>query len=296
MGVRHQDITPILFHRLGFSWFRQRLYCWRGFVAARFLAFHDVTPQERDAFESKLHFLRERTNVISLDDFFDRKFSLRQPNVVITFDDGYKGWSITAAPALRRMGLPATFFVTSGFVGLDSGREAEFIRNRLKTNCSTTGGLSEAELRRLAEQGFTIGGHTRSHANLSELRDESTVRRELAEDKQRLELITGKPVRHFAYPLGAYLNTSLRLPEILQLVGYRSASTVVPGFNTSKSNPYELRRDLTSAGLALSAFKARVLGNHDAAALLKGYSLSSSSRNAKTMDAAVARPGGHSVL
>ncbi len=36
--------------------------------------------------------------------------------LAITFDDGYRNNLDVAAPILRRMGLPATFFVTSGFV------------------------------------------------------------------------------------------------------------------------------------------------------------------------------------
>lgn len=41
--------------------------------------------------------------------------------VCITFDDGYRSVHDLALPILRKFGLPATVFVTSGFVGADAG-------------------------------------------------------------------------------------------------------------------------------------------------------------------------------
>jgi peptidoglycan/xylan/chitin deacetylase (PgdA/CDA1 family) len=269
VGIRRQDIAPILLHWLGFSYFRQRVYRWRGSTAARFIVFHDISPSETAAFEAKLRFLRDHTCVIAQDAFFNGKLCPGSPNVVITFDDGYKGWSTIAAPALKRLALPATFFVTSGLVGLNREREADFMRNRLKIGCSSTGGLTEVELRRLALDGFTIGSHTSTHANLAQVKEAAIVEQELKEDKQRLEQVVGKQVRHFAYPFGAHQNSSLNLSTILRRVGFCSACTLTAGFNTSRTNPFELRRDLTSADLALSAFKARVLGNQDPIAFLK---------------------------
>jgi peptidoglycan/xylan/chitin deacetylase (PgdA/CDA1 family) len=55
---------------------------------------------------------------VSLDDFFSGRLSAEKINVVITFDDGYKSWVTNVLPALKELELPATFFVSSGFVGL----------------------------------------------------------------------------------------------------------------------------------------------------------------------------------
>ena len=73
---------------------------------------------------------------------------------------------------------PATFFVSSGFIGLSKVEEEIFVRSRLKTDCQTTGGLTEDDVRRLAEEGFTIGGHTFTHVNLAEMSNRAEMLRE----------------------------------------------------------------------------------------------------------------------
>jgi peptidoglycan/xylan/chitin deacetylase (PgdA/CDA1 family) len=216
-----------------------------------------------------LRFLKTSTNVIGLDDYAAGRLVCGPPNVVITFDDGYKSWVETAVPALIKLGLPATFFISSGFVGLSSEAQAEFIRCRLQTCQKTTGGLDHRDLRWMAEEGFTVGGHTRSHANLTEMADPEQVLREIVEDKQQLESLIGREVRYFAYPFGACQHPTLDLVALAKKAGYRCAVTTQSGLNWPGENDYLLRRELVSPAMAKMVFKARVYGNSDGVRLLK---------------------------
>jgi peptidoglycan/xylan/chitin deacetylase (PgdA/CDA1 family) len=76
----------------------------------------------RDDFKRVLSWVREQYNVISSADAVAGLKSGRLPArpLVITFDDGYADNHDLAAPILLEMGLPATFFVASGY--LDGGR------------------------------------------------------------------------------------------------------------------------------------------------------------------------------
>ncbi len=71
-------------------------------------------------FERHLEFLKAERNVISLRELVDA-LANRRPvaprTVVLTFDDGYLDHVRCAAPRLAALGLPATFFVPSGWVG-----------------------------------------------------------------------------------------------------------------------------------------------------------------------------------
>jgi peptidoglycan/xylan/chitin deacetylase (PgdA/CDA1 family) len=236
---------------------------------ARFVTFHDI-PDEADAnFRATLRFLKQNTNVISLDEFFAGRLSRKKINTVITFDDGYKSWIYSALPALKQLGLPATFFVSSGFLSLSGDDEAQFIRSKLKTSRKTSGGLSETDLREIANKNFTIGGHTCNHLNLAEIRDMAELKREIFPDKLRLESIIGKEINYFAYPFGAHCNPNNDLVGLLKEAGYKGALTTAPGFNTSGSNRHLLCRELTGVPISLCVFKARVQGSYDGVTLLR---------------------------
>jgi peptidoglycan/xylan/chitin deacetylase (PgdA/CDA1 family) len=95
------------------------------------LIFHRVLPQqdplfpdEMDAarFDKLLTVLKSCFNVVSLRDGVEGLRSGKLPSraVCITFDDGYADNAEIALPILQRHGMPATFFVATGF--LDGGR------------------------------------------------------------------------------------------------------------------------------------------------------------------------------
>ena len=72
-----------------------------------------------DTFRWHMRLLKECFNVIPLHDAVmavrDQRIAPR--TVCITFDDGYRGVHDLALPVLKEFHLPATVFVTSGYVG-----------------------------------------------------------------------------------------------------------------------------------------------------------------------------------
>ena len=95
------------------------------------LIFHRVHPRpdplfpgEPDAreLESRMRWVKCWFNVLPLGEAVVRLGEGRLPErpLAITFDDGYADNAAVAAPILLRLGIPATFFVATGF--LDGGR------------------------------------------------------------------------------------------------------------------------------------------------------------------------------
>ena len=81
-------------------------------------------PYEPDAarFDALMHFVARTFRVMTLGEAVVhlKQATLPPRSLVITFDDGYADNAEVALPILQRYGLPATFFVVSGF--LDGGR------------------------------------------------------------------------------------------------------------------------------------------------------------------------------
>jgi peptidoglycan/xylan/chitin deacetylase (PgdA/CDA1 family) len=83
-----------------------------------------LLPAEPDAvrFELQMRWLKVWFNVLPLSEAIERlgRGTLPARAAAITFDDGYADNYTNALPILRRLGLPATFFVATGY--LNGGR------------------------------------------------------------------------------------------------------------------------------------------------------------------------------
>ena len=92
--------------------------------AARIITFHAVGVADCPAkvFEAQIRFLQEHFKIVSLATLVK---TTRESNaaidgmVALTFDDGLRNNGLVAYPILKRLGVPATFFICPGVV--DSG-------------------------------------------------------------------------------------------------------------------------------------------------------------------------------
>lgn len=69
-----------------------------------------------EAFDQQVAFLARHCDVISPGDFDTAAAAGKGRHVIITFDDGYLDNYEIAYPILRRHGVPATFFIATGFI------------------------------------------------------------------------------------------------------------------------------------------------------------------------------------
>jgi peptidoglycan/xylan/chitin deacetylase (PgdA/CDA1 family) len=150
-----------------------------------------------------------------------------QRTVAITFDDGWLDNFDFALPVLQKLSVPATFFVTTGHL---CGRAVDGRKMGL------------GQLRELLSAGMTVGGHSRSHPDLTRLPPE-VADTEISGCKEDLEQALGVPVRFFAYPGGAF-NSSVA--GLTQKAGYTAACSVLGPASNDSSSLFWLYRDLLS--------------------------------------------------
>ena len=76
-----------------------------------------------DVFEAQMRFVKEHFEVLSLSRLLDlwATGGLNEGTryCVVTFDDGWRDNYVHAYPVLQRLGIPATIFLATGFVGTD---------------------------------------------------------------------------------------------------------------------------------------------------------------------------------
>jgi peptidoglycan/xylan/chitin deacetylase (PgdA/CDA1 family) len=197
-----------------------------------------VPPHALELFEAQVRHVARRYRLVRAEDLpaavAARRRGERFP-AAITFDDDLVAHAALAAPALRRLGVPATFFLTGASLdrpfafwwqrlqqaadlGLDlpvegdgiheaaarlegmSPADRDAIAARLE-DAPAEPGLPRERVRELAAAGFDIGFHTLRHDRLTDLDDEALARA-FTDGRAELEDAAGRPFTAIAYPHG----------------------------------------------------------------------------------------------
>jgi peptidoglycan/xylan/chitin deacetylase (PgdA/CDA1 family) len=231
-----------------------------------------------DVFRQQIRALLEIGEVVTLEELLGGRRSRRRPRFAITLDDDYLSHHDIALPALRRLGVTATFFLCGRYLygmgptwfeildqllkreGLEGACRLIGARTRsieeLAVACEGSEAMRDAVMSQrdgaveandrlqrthiaaLAEAGMAVGFHTLRHLVLPELDDEP-LRREMVEGRDALAAVSSQPISLFAYPHG---KADVRTARAVRDAGYRAAVTGRPGPTSRRSNPLLLRR------------------------------------------------------
>lgn len=189
-------------------------------------------------FRRHIQWLAKRFEFISLAEAQDRIRSRRcdTPAVTITFDDGYADNSTEALPFLIEHEIPFTYFVTTDAVLLGKPFEHDVaMGNDLKPN-------TLSEIVKLAEAGVEIGAHTRTHANLGAIEEESQLLDEVIRASEELQAAMPTPIRYFAFPFGMYPNLNARVFDMAHSAGFEGVCSAYGGYNFPGDDAFHIQR------------------------------------------------------
>src|SRR5690349_12107918 len=159
-------------------------------------------------------------------DMADRVFAL-------TFDDAYRSVRERALALLDKLGVPATVFAVASFADAAAPVTTALGEWADGPHAHELQSMGWDELRALAEYGWEIGSHTRTHPMLTRLGDHE-LRDELAGSRAACEEAVGRPCRSLAYPYGDF---DERVSKAAAAAGYEQAATL---FGGQPQAPYPL--------------------------------------------------------
>jgi peptidoglycan/xylan/chitin deacetylase (PgdA/CDA1 family) len=173
----------------------------RNFSSGGRLMGYEVSPQ---GFASQMKALSDSGYKTILPDelyeYLVHGASLPPKPVMLTFDDNDKEQFTIGETEMKKYGFKGVYFI-------------------MTISINRTRYMSEEQLKQLSDSGHAIEGHTWDHHMVTKYTG-ATWDTQLVKPQKRLEAITGKPVKYFAYPFGLWNKEAI--PE-LKSHGYKMA-------------------------------------------------------------------------
>lgn len=225
--------------------YRSGLYklAWRN--RAMIVLFHRVDDRyagtpitcSRALFAAFCDFFARYFEVIGLSELLEllRRGADISRRLVITFDDGYRDNHEVAAVELQKRGLPACFFVATGFVASDKVAWWD-ARRSIRSEW-----MSWDDVRSLLDKGFELGAHTITHADCGRM-STADATLEIAGSKAQLEAEVRAPITHFAYPYGGPEQMTEENRSIVREAGFSCCLAAHGGAVSASDSPFHLRR------------------------------------------------------
>jgi peptidoglycan/xylan/chitin deacetylase (PgdA/CDA1 family) len=228
-----------------------------GYQLVPILVYHDIRAQRHrllriaaSTFAEQMDYLKsEGYRTIGLEDFLAHLLGKRQlpkKSVMLTFDDGYKGFLQYAHPLLKKLGFRAVLFIQSDQIAP-------------RPNPSF---LSWSDLRELVEDGVVeVQAHSKTHSDLRRTPRESEstyaqrMQAELANPLELLRKQLPRPGNHseaLAYPYGAWDEHLLRY---VKQHGYVAGFTVRREANAAFVPLLTINRSQVYSAWTLDEFK-----------------------------------------
>lgn len=144
--------------------------------------------------------------------------------LTFSYDDGTI-YDRKLVSLMNRYGMKGTFNLNSGLLGRKENRGIDGVNIDFSQ-------IEPEEVKTLYA-GFEVGSHTVNHSSIVGL-SQNMGAAEVLKNKHKLEELTGKPVRGFAYPYGSY---NEQAEEILSACGIEYARTA------ESSNDFDIPQD-----------------------------------------------------
>ena len=172
--------------------------------------------------------------------------------VGITFDDGYQNNLINAAPILIKYNFSATCYIVSESLGSSNTWD-------LNKGITQRPLMTENEIHKWLELGMDIGGHTKTHVDLTCISEEK-IKKEIVDCKTELEKKFNTVVTDFCYPFGHFNEL---VCNIVKGSGYLTATSMQRGRVNSNSNRYILPRIPINHRTLPHLFLAKILTKYE---------------------------------
>jgi hypothetical protein len=226
----------------------------------RTITYHRIEPDQQLAFKNQLRRLKKEYHFVTPEEFADRVGTEKNLNLLLTFDDGYLEWETIVLKTLRQLELKAIFFVSPDFIGLSEEKASAYCRNNLQVSPARP--LTAEGLRKLREEGHTVGNHLLQHTDLRDQTSAEALKEIFKKSQDELESQIDFRTDWVAYPFGDYFKNKDQVRNLAENF-FEHGFTLRPGYNSVDTDPLMLHRDGFSPDFSAALERAWFKGGFD---------------------------------
>ena len=224
------------------------------------ICYHSVTKQDLGRFKRQIAYLAKRCQVVKVSEIKMSPANGKVAIVGISFDDAFTSTIDNVQLLLKEHNFNAAVFIPTGNLGQPPPWKMSNNHPDMDEHV-----MSEAQVAKIAKNGFEVFSHTVSHPVLTGV-DDDRLRIELAESKKELERITGCKVPAISYPHGEY---DTRVCNAAKHTGYQFGFTIEPQMVRCSSDDMKIGRFVTSPRDNMLKFKLKVSGAYQGVKYLR---------------------------
>jgi hypothetical protein len=220
-----------------------------------------------ERFEEQMRFLRKDKYVILTVDelltYMEMGKQFPKKAVCITFDDGYQNNYDHAFPILAELGISATFYLTTDYIG--STRPLDW-KKKLDGDCSLNGRnlfpLTWEQVREMTNYGMDFASHSHTHANFN-LLDSDSIKREVTESQVIMARYLSHYGRSIACPFRVKASQITKVQLCLKDTGCSGAFLGTWGSVGPDTNRFNMPRMSVYRKDSLYVFRQKIEGLYD---------------------------------
>ena len=168
-----------------------------------------------ESFKHFVDYISTIANLISFEEaisLIERKVELDRPYIALSFDDGFYENYSHIAKVLDEISIGACFFINAGVIGASNEYLLKYIK---RVDVANRDFLTWEVLKKMSDNGHTIGSHSLDHFRLYDL-NEDDIERQIHENKLIIERKLGIKVNSFAWPYGNLSDISDKALKIIE--------------------------------------------------------------------------------
>jgi peptidoglycan/xylan/chitin deacetylase (PgdA/CDA1 family) len=226
------------------------------------ICYHGISKADVKDFMKQMAYIAKKCRVVKPSMIKDANVNENEVLLAVTFDDAFVSVRENALPILKKYGLTAGVFVTTGCLGKRPNWAMAY-------DCPDRGDtvMSEQQIKELVDDDIEVLSHAVTHSMLTQLDDER-LQKELVDSQKELQRIVGREVPGISYPYGEY---DARVCNAAKRAGYTFGYTVEPQVVNCSTDNMRIGRFSVSPKDSMFKFKLKVNGSYQAELYLRRF-------------------------